>query len=99
MEQPIISGNQFIYLILIISAMLLIGWIWFFYVVNKNNESVRDMLTGSSFLQNLTIIVVVATTGLLGITRILKGELVATLLGSIVGYVLGTSRRQDKPLQ
>lgn len=96
MEQPIISGNQFIYLMIIICGVLLIGWIWFFYVLKKNNENVRDVLVGSSFLQIFTIVLVVGATGILGITGILKGELVSTLLGSIVGYVLGTSRRQDK---
>lgn len=96
MQNPILTGNQFIYVFAIICIMLVIGWIWLFYVVRHNNESVRDLLTGSSFLQNLTIIGVVIVTGLLGIMGVLKGELVSTLLGSIVGYVLGTSRKTEK---
>ena len=96
MENAIMSGTQFVYVAAMICLMVLVGWIWFFRVVQKSNESVSDVLLGTSFLQSLTIIAVVIATALLGLTGVLKGELVSTLLGSIAGYVLGTTQKPRK---
>ncbi len=96
MDKSLITGSEFIYLIMIICGMLLVSWLWFFSVVRKNGESVRDLLTGSSFLQSLTVIGVVITTGILAIVGVLKGELASTLLSGIVGYVLGSIKTHEK---
>jgi len=92
-DQPLINGTQFLILIGVLCGMLILGWLMFFFVVLKNKENVRDLLTGSSFLQNLTVIGVVISTGLLAIVGVLKGELAATLLSGVVGYVLGSTAR------
>ncbi len=93
MNNFMITGCQFLILMGVLCAMLILGWVMFFFVLIKNRENVRDLLTGSSFLQNLTVIGVVITTGLLALVGVLSGELAATLLSGVVGYVLGSSPR------
>jgi hypothetical protein len=70
--------------------MLLSGWIWFWWVVMKKQESPSQILVQTAFLQNLTVIGVVCASGLLALVGVIKGELEATLLTGIVGYVLGS---------
>lgn len=96
MEQPFVSGSQFLILMGIVCGMLIVGWLMAFFVVLRNKEHVRDLLAGSSFLQNLTVIGVVITTGCLAIVGVLKGELAATLLSGVVGYVLGSQSRSGR---
>jgi hypothetical protein len=95
-EKPVIDGLQFVIMVSIICLMLLIGWIWFFDVVKKNSEGVHVLLNGTAFIQNLTVIGVVIMTGVLAIAGILRGDLAATLLSGVVGYVLGSIRLPDK---
>jgi hypothetical protein len=85
-----IDADHFLWIFMVTAGMLLSGWIWFWWVVMKKQESPSQILFESSFLQNLTVIGVVCTSGLLALIGVIKGDLEATLLTGIVGYVLGS---------
>jgi hypothetical protein len=53
---PILEGIQFIYFCLIVAITSLIGWAVFFKVVSKKDGNVRELLSGGSFLENLTVV-------------------------------------------
>src|SRR6266545_2663955 len=90
MSPPSFDAGHFLYLVLIVAVMLLCGWLWFWWVVMKRGESPSQILFQTAFLQNLTVIGVVCASGLLAVLGVIKGELEATLLTGIVGYVLGS---------
>ncbi|MDP8313529.1 MAG: hypothetical protein RAP70_00440 [Candidatus Celaenobacter antarcticus] len=92
MDKIIINGDQFIILIAIICFMLTVGWITFFIILSRNKEKIKDILSGSGFIQNLTVIGVVIIVGCLAIGGIFSGELCAAILSGISGYILGSSK-------
>ena len=53
---PILEGIQFIYFCLIVAIISLIGWAVFVKVVSKKDGNVRELLSGVSFLENLTVV-------------------------------------------
>lgn len=87
-----ISGWQFIVFIFIVSFMTLVGWYIFFVAIKKSNENVKDVLADNAFLENLIVVGVVIAITALGSIGIIKGELCATILSGIVGYVLGSKK-------
>lgn len=93
--KPLLDGVYFLYFVTTVCGMLALGWVWFFWVVKQNSEGVHQVLAGGAFLQNLTVIGIVVMVGVLSIGGVLTGELAATLLSGIVGYVLGTARSRS----
>jgi hypothetical protein len=94
--QIAIDGQQFVILSISLAGAILVGWLSFFYVAKHTRESLRELI-GGSFIQNLTVILVVAVAGCLALARVLSGEVTATLLSGIVGYVLGSVRTAPTP--
>jgi hypothetical protein len=88
------------FLILCISMVLLLtaGWLGFCLAILKSGGNFADIWR-AGFLENLTVSLVVIATTTLGLAGVLKGDLVATLFGGIVGYVLGNVRRRRQPGQ
>jgi small-conductance mechanosensitive channel len=97
MRPTFITGHEFVVLFGMTSGGVLICWLWYFYVVKANRENVHEAISGA-FIQNLTVILVVFAVGLLALAGVLSGELTATLLSGIVGYVLGSSQTRHAPL-
>ncbi len=93
----VMNGDQFLIFAGIIAATLLIGWIVFFVVVRHNPAGARDLITGTGFVQNLTVIVVVAVTAALAVIRVVTGDLAGAILSGVAGYVLGSSSRSNPP--
>ena len=87
-----IDQDHFLWIVLALCAILLAGWVYFWHVIARQKESPTQVLAGTAFLQNLTVIGVICGSCLLALTGIIKGEVEATLLTGIVGYVLGGMR-------
>ena len=89
------------FLILCVTMLLLLtgGWLGFCLTIWKTSGSFAEIWR-SGFLENLTVSLVVIATVTLALAGVLKGDLVATLFGGIVGYVLGNigRRRQSEQL-
>ena len=56
----------------------------------RNNPDLGRHLLGAGTLHIITVLAVVFAAAILALERVLTGEAVATLLGGIVGYVLGS---------
>src|SRR5450759_4312363 len=85
-----IDAEHFLWIVAITAVMLLSGWIWFWWVVMRKEQLPSQILFQTAFLQNLTVIGVVCASGLLALIGVIKGDVEATLLTGIVGYVLGS---------
>ena len=92
-EGLVMNGDQFLIFAGIIAATLLIGWIVFFLVVRHDPTGARHLITGTGFVQNLTVIVVVAVTAALAVIRVVTGDLAGAILSGLAGYVLGSASR------
>jgi hypothetical protein len=83
------TENTILYLALILASVLILGWSIFFIAAMRTKENVKSLIDGT-FLQNLTVILIVAAVSFLSLIRILPGEIVGSILSGIVGYVLGS---------
>ncbi len=78
-----------------IALVLLIGWAIFFLSVIKTKESIKDLIS-DTFLQNLTVILVVVGASFLALAKVIPGEVVGSILSGVVGYVLGSIKTKDR---
>jgi hypothetical protein len=83
------TENTILYLASILASVLILGWLIFFIAAMRTKENVKSLIDGT-FLQNLTVILIVAAVSFLALIRILPGEIVGSVLSGIVGYVLGS---------
>jgi len=65
-------------------------------LVSRNPQLLQELL-GLDTLHMLTVALVVVTTGTLALEGILSGEAVASILGGVVGYVLGSLKSMGQP--
>ena len=66
-----------------------------FTLIFKSNPSNIKAFRGGRILHYVTVLVVVFATVLLGLERIMSGEAAASILGGIIGYVLGTLKKDN----
>lgn len=83
----LIMGGAFIFLSLVAGIA--------FTVIFKTDPSSIKAFRGGRILHYVTVLVVVFATILLGLERIMSGEAAASILGGIIGYVLGTLKKAD----
>lgn len=96
------TAQEFTYLSLIVVIGFFLCWVTFWKYGGIQQQAHLGSL-GGNILQMLTVVVIVAATALLAICGVLQGDLAASLLSGIAGYVLGSIRdRKDdgqKPSQ
>jgi hypothetical protein len=93
METNVFFTNSQFYMIVIAGMItLMVGWLIFFISVMKTKESVKELIDGS-FIQNLTVILIVVAVGYLAALKVLSSDLTGALLSGIVGYVLGSIKK------
>ena len=74
--------------------LIIVAGICFTIILRKDPSQIK-MFRGGRALHYVTVLTVVFASVLLAFEGILSGEAVATILGGIIGYVLGTLR--EKP--
>jgi hypothetical protein len=70
-----------------------------FTILFKSNPDLFEVARASGTLHLVTVLAVVLSTTLLSLERVLTGEVTASILSGIVGYVLGSigsKGREDK---
>lgn len=93
---PLLSEQSLLVLAAMLMAVIAIATICGTIVVVKSPGSLQDF-TSPRRLHLITVLVIVVATSIMGIERVLTGEAVASLLGGIVGYVLGSLKSGDEP--
>jgi hypothetical protein len=78
----------------IMAVATVIAWLSGARVIKAKNESIKELIEKTTFLQNVTVFAVVSSCTLLGLAGIIKGELVGAILSGIVGYVLGSIKKR-----
>lgn len=71
---------------------LLVLWTVFWATILLRKTEVERALLLPGFLQTSTVFGIVAATTVLALAEVLEGQVVATILSGIAGYVLGTTR-------
>lgn len=66
-------------------------------IIVLKSPAVLEHFTSARRLHLITVLVIVLATVVLGLERVLTGEAVASLLGGIVGYVLGSLKTPSEP--
>jgi hypothetical protein len=92
--QSIFGEQNLFWLGVVAASVLLLGWFIFFIAAMRTRENLKTLIDGT-FLQNLTVILVVAATAYLTLTGLLKPELSGSIVSGIVGYVLGTIKQRQ----
>jgi RsiW-degrading membrane proteinase PrsW (M82 family) len=90
-ETPL-SPQEIVWLSVLATAGLVLMWGAFWYAVSRKQESVKDVLLSPAFFRTVSVMGVIAATVVLTLAGRLKGDIASTLLGSVVGYVLGQWR-------
>jgi hypothetical protein len=93
--QPILSEQSLLFLAAGIFALAVIAGVCFTIILRKDASNIKSF-RGGRILHYVTVLVVVFASILLALERILSGEAVATILGGIIGYVLGTLRERPQ---
>ncbi|MEY2665148.1 MAG: hypothetical protein RLZZ480_253 [Candidatus Parcubacteria bacterium] len=81
-------------LLIVISIPFLtvvICWIALMVTMHKTTGELKHWLTPDNLVKGIAIIFVITATLALGVLQILEGDVIATILGGIIGYTLGTS--------
>ena len=89
-SQPILQEHSILWVAAGTAVITFAAGICFTIIVSRNPEKAIYVFRGGRALQHITVLTVVFATLLLGLERILTGEAVASLLGGIIGYVLGS---------
>jgi hypothetical protein len=76
-----------------IMLILLAAGVAFTIILKDDPSKIKDFRGGRA-LHYVTIVVVVFAAGILALEGVLSGEAVSSILGGIVGYVLGTLTSQ-----
>ena len=86
---PILSESTLLILVYAISIITIMAGIAFTVLLYKDPGKIRSF-RGGRVLHYVTVLAVVIATLILSLERILTGEAAASILGGIIGYVLGT---------
>jgi glucose uptake protein GlcU len=92
---PILSEQSLLYIAGSVFVVMVVAGIAFTIIFKKDPHAVKEFRGGRGALHYFTIVSVVFATILLALERILTGEAVASILGGIVGYVLGTLKQKS----
>src|SRR4051812_5961249 len=68
-----------------------------FTILYRHDPSIGDGIVRAQPLHILTVLAVVLATCVLALERILTGEVAASLLSGVVGYVLGSLKQTSSP--
>jgi len=91
MDNPILSEKTLLWIVMTSLFLCLAGGICLTIILKKAPDAFKPYRK-TRILHLVTVIIVVFATTILGLERILSGEAVATILGGIIGYVLGSLR-------
>ena len=92
-QNPILSEQSLLWMMGGIMIVLIMAGISFTIILKNDPKQIKSF-RGGRILHYVTIMAVVFATILLALERILTGEAVSTILGGIIGYVLGTLKER-----
>ena len=90
---PILSEQSLLWMSGGIAFLLVVAGLSFAFILRNDPKQIKSF-RGGRILHYVTILAVVLATILLALERILSGEAVSTILGGIIGYVLGTLKER-----
>ena len=90
-----LSEATILYIALTVSGVLILGWLIFFIAAMRTRENIKSLIDGT-FLQNLTVILVVVAASFLALLKVLSGEVAGSILSGVVGYVLGSIKGRSE---
>jgi hypothetical protein len=93
-QDPILSEQSLLWMMGGLMALIIMAGISFTIILRKDPKQVKAF-RGGRILHYVTVLAVVFATILLALERILTGEAVSTILGGIIGYVLGTLKERE----
>ena len=98
-ESPKMGSGDVLSLSILATAGLVICWGVFWLIVWLQDEKITAVLSNPAFFQVVTVMGVIAAAVVLSLSDKLKGELTASILSGIVGYVLGslTTKQPQQP--
>lgn len=92
------DSQQIVWLCVIFSATILLGWgISFFLVAKYRPEELRTIMVEAYIARMLTVVLIVVSTSLLAIVDKLSAAEVTAILAGIAGYTLGSAGQSTKP--
>ena len=91
---PLLSETSMIILILGILFSLIVGGVTAAIILIKR-PSETDTKKSNKSIHAFTIFLIVFSVVILALQRILSGELTASILSGIAGYVLGASKKEQ----
>jgi hypothetical protein len=95
---PILSEQGLLLVFAGLFLIIIFAGASFGIIFRRNPTSVREYRGGRA-LHYVTVVAIVFSTIILGLERVLAGEAVASLLGGIIGYVLGTLKQKTEAQQ
>jgi hypothetical protein len=75
------------------TAGLVLMWAAFWKAASVQQESIRGILLSAAFFKTVVVMGVIAATVVLSLADRLDSGVAGTILGGIVGYVLGQSEK------
>lgn len=88
-----LDSNQIFWIILVGMICLAVAWCVTFWALRNKVEQIRALFLEGNLLRLMTVIFVVFATSILAIMDSLN-ESVSAIFSGIVGYVLGSMRKQ-----
>ena len=97
---PVIGSSAmtpgFVLLLSILATVGLVAcWITFWVVVCSQKQEITSILSNPAFFQTVTVMGVIAAAVVLSLCDKVRGELTASILSGIVGYVLGSLKTKQ----
>ncbi len=85
-----VLSSQYVFWLAIIAIIgLSFCWGAFWWAATRRGENIRGILASPAFFRTVTVMGVIAVTGVLSLAGHLSGNTVGAILSGIVGYVLG----------
>lgn len=96
MQQPVPLGST---AVLILAGMaggaIVLMWCAFWITAARSGADVTGILLSPGFFRTVTVIGVIAATGVLALAGRLESNLTGAILSGVAGYVLGTTRARE----
>ena len=85
-----VLNSQYVFWLSIVAITgLSFCWGVFWWVANRRGEDIPGILASPAFFRTVTVMGVIAVTGVLSLAGRMPGNATAAILSGIVGYVLG----------